>query len=193
MRGAVLYGPRDVRFEERESPRIVEPIDAIIRISLTCVCGSDLWPYRGVQTDHRTHADGTRILRHRRGGGRRGAVGQAGAVRHRLVRHVRQHVSQLPVRLPVVVPAPRVHHPGASAGAARAAGGRDARAAAGRSVGRPDPEPTDHIGCPGHRLVRRRFGEREAGIHRRGRRRRRGRPARRPLGQAAGGPGGSSR
>src|SRR5436190_14048611 len=49
MRGAVLYGPRDVRFEERESPRIVEPTDAIIRISLTCVCGSDLWPYRGLE------------------------------------------------------------------------------------------------------------------------------------------------
>src|SRR5206468_2811283 len=49
MRGAVLYGPRDVRFEERESPRIVEPTDAIIRISLTCGCGSDLWPYRGLE------------------------------------------------------------------------------------------------------------------------------------------------
>src|SRR5437762_1042822 len=49
MRGAVLYGPRDVRFEERESPRIVEPTDAIIRFSLTCVCGSDLWPYRGLE------------------------------------------------------------------------------------------------------------------------------------------------
>src|SRR5207237_185850 len=49
MRGAVLYGPRDVRFDEREAPKIVEPTDAIIRISLTCVCGSDLWPYRGVQ------------------------------------------------------------------------------------------------------------------------------------------------
>src|SRR5881396_1015809 len=48
MRGAVLYGPRDVRFEERESPKIVEPTDAVIRISLTCVCGSDLWPYRGI-------------------------------------------------------------------------------------------------------------------------------------------------
>src|SRR5947209_15023933 len=50
MRGTVLYGPRDVRFEERESPKIVEPTDAIIRISLTCVCGADLWPYRGVQS-----------------------------------------------------------------------------------------------------------------------------------------------
>src|SRR5438445_2589249 len=49
MRGAVLYGPRDVRFEERETPKIVNPTDAIIRISAACVCGSDLWPYRGMQ------------------------------------------------------------------------------------------------------------------------------------------------
>src|SRR6266508_3755005 len=49
MQGAVLYAPRDVRFEEREEPRITKPTDAIIRMSATCVCGSDLWPYRGVQ------------------------------------------------------------------------------------------------------------------------------------------------
>jgi threonine dehydrogenase-like Zn-dependent dehydrogenase len=49
MRGAVLYGPGDIRFEEREAPKIVEPTDAIIRIAVTCVCGSDLWPYRGLQ------------------------------------------------------------------------------------------------------------------------------------------------
>lgn len=48
MRGAVLYGPGDVRFEERDAPTIMEPTDAIIRISATCVCGSDLWPYRGI-------------------------------------------------------------------------------------------------------------------------------------------------
>ena len=48
MRGTVLYGPRDVRFEEREVPTIIKPTDAIIRISATCVCGSDLWPYRGI-------------------------------------------------------------------------------------------------------------------------------------------------
>src|SRR3954451_806681 len=47
MRGTVLYGPRDIRFEDREAPKIVEPTDAIIRISATCICGSDLWPYRG--------------------------------------------------------------------------------------------------------------------------------------------------
>lgn len=49
MRGAVLYGPRDIRFEDRPEPTIIEPTDAIIRISLTCVCGSDLWPYRGIE------------------------------------------------------------------------------------------------------------------------------------------------
>jgi threonine dehydrogenase-like Zn-dependent dehydrogenase len=38
-----------VRFEERPDPKIIEPTDAIIRMSATCVCGSDLWPYRGVE------------------------------------------------------------------------------------------------------------------------------------------------
>ena len=47
MQGAVLHGPRDVRFEERTEPTIVDPTDAIIRLSATCICGSDLWPYRG--------------------------------------------------------------------------------------------------------------------------------------------------
>src|SRR4051794_22580445 len=49
MRGTVLYGPGDIRFEDRETPRVEEPTDAIVRIAATCVCGSDLWPYRGLQ------------------------------------------------------------------------------------------------------------------------------------------------
>jgi threonine dehydrogenase-like Zn-dependent dehydrogenase len=49
MQGAVLHSPGDVRFEERTTPRIVKPTDAVIRMSATCVCGSDLWPYRGIQ------------------------------------------------------------------------------------------------------------------------------------------------
>ena len=48
MKAAVLYGPRDVRVEERDDPTIVEPTDAVIRVAASCVCGSDLWPYRGV-------------------------------------------------------------------------------------------------------------------------------------------------
>src|SRR5215467_16177454 len=49
MKGTVLYGPGDIRFEDRDDPKIVEPTDAILRLAATCVCGSDLWPYRGLQ------------------------------------------------------------------------------------------------------------------------------------------------
>jgi threonine dehydrogenase-like Zn-dependent dehydrogenase len=49
MRGAVMYAPGDVRVEERDEPQIVEATDAIIRVSAACVCGSDLWPYRGIE------------------------------------------------------------------------------------------------------------------------------------------------
>ena len=49
MRGAILYAPDDVRVDERDDPTIVEPTDAVIRLSATCVCGSDLWPYRGIE------------------------------------------------------------------------------------------------------------------------------------------------
>jgi threonine dehydrogenase-like Zn-dependent dehydrogenase len=52
VRGAVMYGPGDVRVEERGDPRIVKPTDAIIRLSATCICGSDLWPWRGFDTVH---------------------------------------------------------------------------------------------------------------------------------------------
>jgi threonine dehydrogenase-like Zn-dependent dehydrogenase len=53
MRGVVMEAPGDVRVEERDDPKIIEPTDAIIRITATCICGSDLWPYRGVeQVDH---------------------------------------------------------------------------------------------------------------------------------------------
>jgi threonine dehydrogenase-like Zn-dependent dehydrogenase len=44
----VLYGKGDVRFEHRADPKITQPTDAIIRMSATCVCGSDLWDYRGI-------------------------------------------------------------------------------------------------------------------------------------------------
>jgi threonine dehydrogenase-like Zn-dependent dehydrogenase len=48
MRGVVMHAPGDVRVEDRSEPRIVAPTDAILRVSAACVCGSDLWPYRGV-------------------------------------------------------------------------------------------------------------------------------------------------
>jgi threonine dehydrogenase-like Zn-dependent dehydrogenase len=49
MKATMLYGPREIRFEDRPDPTILKPTDAIVRIAATCVCGSDLWPYRGVQ------------------------------------------------------------------------------------------------------------------------------------------------
>jgi threonine dehydrogenase-like Zn-dependent dehydrogenase len=48
MQGAVLYGTGDIRFEDRPEPTIVDPTDAIISLPATCICGSDLWPYRGI-------------------------------------------------------------------------------------------------------------------------------------------------
>src|SRR5215468_3937989 len=49
MQGTMLYGARDIRFEDVPEPKIEKPTDAIIRIPVTCVCGSDLWSYRGIQ------------------------------------------------------------------------------------------------------------------------------------------------
>ena len=49
MRGVVMQAPGEVRVEDREDPKIIEPTDAIIRLAATCICGSDLWPYRGVE------------------------------------------------------------------------------------------------------------------------------------------------
>ncbi|MDF3015720.1 MAG: zinc-dependent alcohol dehydrogenase family protein [Thermomicrobiales bacterium] len=48
MRIAVMYGPREVGVEDRPDPKLVEPTDAILRLSATCICGSDLWPYWGI-------------------------------------------------------------------------------------------------------------------------------------------------
>jgi threonine dehydrogenase-like Zn-dependent dehydrogenase len=53
MRAVIMYAPGDVRVDETERPTLVEPTDAVIRLAATCVCGSDLWPYRGTDAvDH---------------------------------------------------------------------------------------------------------------------------------------------
>jgi hypothetical protein len=48
MRAAVMYGAGDVRVEDRPDPKIQQPTDAIVQVVLSCVCGSDLWPYRSM-------------------------------------------------------------------------------------------------------------------------------------------------
>lgn len=52
MRAVILNGPGDVRVEEVPDPQLVEPTDAIIRLTAACICGSDLWPYRGIDKSH---------------------------------------------------------------------------------------------------------------------------------------------
>jgi len=47
MRAVIMHGPRDVRVEDRADPVLLKGTDAIIKVSAACVCGSDLWPYRG--------------------------------------------------------------------------------------------------------------------------------------------------
>lgn len=49
MLATVLHGPGDVRFEDVAEPKILKSTDAIIKLTATCICGSDLWPYRGLQ------------------------------------------------------------------------------------------------------------------------------------------------
>ena len=49
MRGTMLYAPARCALRGPPRPEITEPTDAIIRLSATCVCGSDLWPYRGIE------------------------------------------------------------------------------------------------------------------------------------------------
>jgi len=49
MLGTVLHAPGDIRCEEVAEPKILRPTDAIIKLSASCICGSDLWPYRRLQ------------------------------------------------------------------------------------------------------------------------------------------------
>ena len=58
MKGTMIYGPGDVRFEERPDPQILKPTDAILKIAATCVCGSDLWSYRGIDQTTEPHTMG---------------------------------------------------------------------------------------------------------------------------------------
>ena len=49
MRGVIMHAAGDVRVEDREVPHVIEPTDAVIKLEAACVCGSDLWTYRGIQ------------------------------------------------------------------------------------------------------------------------------------------------
>ena len=48
MRATVYHDPGDVRVENVPDPTIRQPTDAVVRITHACICGSDLWFYRGL-------------------------------------------------------------------------------------------------------------------------------------------------
>jgi threonine dehydrogenase-like Zn-dependent dehydrogenase len=58
MRATIIHGPGDIRVEDRDDPAVQLPTDAVVRVTAACVCGSDLWPYRGVKPIHRPTAIG---------------------------------------------------------------------------------------------------------------------------------------
>jgi len=59
MRATVMYGAGDVRIENVPDPQIIEPTDAVIRVTRACVCGSDLWPYQKME-----RSDTGRVMGH---------------------------------------------------------------------------------------------------------------------------------
>ncbi|NUP74113.1 MAG: alcohol dehydrogenase catalytic domain-containing protein, partial [Sinomonas sp.] len=58
MRATIIHAPRDIRIEERPDPVLRRPDDAVVRVVAACVCGSDLWPYRGVRPVEKPHPIG---------------------------------------------------------------------------------------------------------------------------------------
>lgn len=186
MRGAVLHGPRDVRFEQRDAPTILEATDAIIRIAATCVCGSDLWPYRGLQPINGPTPMGHEycgIVEEVGGAVRSVKPGQfvigsfaisdntcptcqygyqSSCMHREFISRAQAPVLRVPMADGTLVPTPGVPSDDLA------------------------PSLLRIIGCAGRRLVRRRRRQREAGINRRGGRRRRRRPARCALGEADG-------
>ena len=59
MRATVMYSAGDVRIENVPDPKIIEPTDAVIRVTRACVCGSDLWPYQKME-----HSETGRVMGH---------------------------------------------------------------------------------------------------------------------------------
>jgi threonine dehydrogenase-like Zn-dependent dehydrogenase len=111
MLATILHAPGDVRFEEVTEPKILRPTDAIIKLSATCICGSDLWPYRGLQP-----VNGPQHMGHEYCGvvvevGSAVKTVKPGQFCRGLVRHFRQYLPTLQARLPVLVRAARIHAP----------------------------------------------------------------------------------
>ena len=58
MKATVIHAPGDIRIENVPDPAIQRPTDALVRVTASCICGSDLWPYRGVTPTAEPHRIG---------------------------------------------------------------------------------------------------------------------------------------
>ena len=188
MRATTIHAPGDIRVDDVPDPTIQAPTDAIVKVTAGCICGSDLWPYRGDNDVTPGDTIGHECIGVVEEVGSRGHRLQARRLRHRAVRPLRQHLRALPRRRARGLRQPRLHRRAArrsTPGSPRPNGihGQDRRHARPRA----DPLAADALRRDGHRLAR---GRGPAGVtpgrHRRRRRRRRGRPLRRPRRRPAG-------
>ena len=138
MRATVMYGAHDVRVETVPDAWLVEPTDALVRVTRACICGSDLWPYNSMAPSDTGNRMGHEFI------GLVEAVGSAvrtvkkGDSGCRAIRLVRRHLRVLSTGTPDVLPARWVvgrRHTGRRAGrrGADSTGGRHARRASRRS------------------------------------------------------------
>ena len=93
MRATVLHATRDIRLDDVDDPQLIDDGDAVVRVVAACICGSDLWPYRGLP-----EIDGPRRIGHEFVGiveavGSAVQTVSARRLRHRPVRLLRQHLS----------------------------------------------------------------------------------------------------
>ncbi|QCB95716.1 IMP dehydrogenase [Arthrobacter sp. PAMC25564] len=62
MRATIIHAPGDIRVEDRDYPTVLLPSDVVVKVTASCVCGSDLWPYRGVRPTHKPSAIGHEFI-----------------------------------------------------------------------------------------------------------------------------------
>ncbi|GAA4235622.1 threonine dehydrogenase-like Zn-dependent dehydrogenase [Streptosporangium album] len=62
MRATLIYGVGDVRVQDEPDPVLQEPIDAVVRVLRSCICGSDLWPYESMPATEQGRRIGHKFL-----------------------------------------------------------------------------------------------------------------------------------
>ena len=159
MKATVMYGARDVRVETVPDARLIEPTDALVRVTRACICGSDLWPYNSMPPTESGNRMGHEFIGIVEAVGVRRPHGEEGRPGRRSLRVVRRHLRVLPAGTADVLPAWRMvgryrarRRPGRSG--ACPAGGWHAGRASRRARPRADAVAPDPLRRDGHRPPR---------------------------------------